>query len=130
MWAVTEVHLSPMSCDGTSESTVELRTLCSALSRAALFKSITVSTKSYPSFSIQNHPKAKIREEKGNTSVSYSAVKHTQSHHADSYCTAPHEPRYYILLSSTDMSYMLLNFSSCLSVWRLDEGRQEEMQLL
>jgi hypothetical protein len=41
MRAVTEVHLSSVSCDGASESTVELRTLCSALSRAVLFNSIT-----------------------------------------------------------------------------------------
>ena len=44
MWAATEVHLSSMSCDGASDSTVELRTFCSALSRAALFSSITIST--------------------------------------------------------------------------------------
>jgi hypothetical protein len=48
MCAETEVHLSSMSCDGASESTVELRTLCSALSRAALFNSITISTNLIP----------------------------------------------------------------------------------
>jgi hypothetical protein len=51
MCAGTEVHLSSMSCDGASESTVELRTLCSALSRAALFNSNTISTISFPNHS-------------------------------------------------------------------------------
>ena len=57
------MHLSSLSCGGASESTVELRALCSALSRAALFNSMTISTNLMPLFFIQNHRNVKLEGE-------------------------------------------------------------------